>query len=109
MNWIRANRIIGERILNQGVLAIRALLISLGILVPASHGQLLHPAGTGFQQVDEMLSSELQRQGFLCRQQGAARRVLERISSSLPDTDLGWVNRHEFETLLLRLVQVPSA
>jgi hypothetical protein len=109
MNWIRANRIIGERILNQGVLAIMALLISLGILVPASHWQLLHPAGTGFQEVDDMLSSELQRQGFLCWHQGAARRVLERISSFLPDTDLGWVNRHEFETLLLRLVQMPSA
>ena len=108
MSWIRANRIIGEPILNQGSLAIMALLTSLGILVPAAHWQLLHQARTGLEEIGGIIA-RTPTPGRLSWHKGAASEVLERISSSLPHRDLGWVNRQEFETLLQRLPKNPGA
>jgi hypothetical protein len=102
-NWVLANRVTGERILNRGVVSMMALLIGVGAILPAPHWQMSQPASPGIGEIDEALSAELHRAGSLAWDSAAGGAVLDRLAQAMDSGETGWVPRSELERLMKRL------
>lgn len=102
-NWVLANRVTGQRILNRGSASLLALLIGAGAVFPASHWQKPHAAAPGAHEVDAMLSEELHRKGSLAWNGPSGHALLERLAETIDRGETGWVPRPELRRSLDRL------
>jgi hypothetical protein len=102
-NWVLANRVAGERVLNRGAVSLMALLIGVGAVLPASHWQKPHAVSPGARQVDAMLSEELHSKGALAWNGSAGLALLERLAKTIDRGETGWISHPELRRLLDRL------
>ena len=102
-NWVLANRVAGERILNRCAVSLIALLIGVGAVLPASHWQKPHAMSPGAREVDAMLSEELHRKGALAWNGSAGLALLERLAKTIDRGEIGWISHPELRRLLDRL------
>ena len=108
-NWVLANRVTGQRILNRGAASLMALLIGVGAVFPASNWQKSHAASSGACEIDVMLSDELHRKGSLAWNGASGRALLGRLAETIDRGETGWVPRPELRRLLDRLRNSESA
>jgi hypothetical protein len=102
-NWVLANRVAGERILNRNAVSLIALLIGVGAVLPASHWQKPHVVSPGASEVDALLSEELHRNGALAWNGCAGLALLERLAKTIDRGETGWLSLPELRRLLDRL------
>jgi hypothetical protein len=102
-NWILANRVAGERILNRCAVSPMALLIAVGAVSPASHWQKPHAVSPGAREIEALLSEELHRKGALAWNGSAGLALLERIAETIDRGETGWISHLELRRLLDRL------
>jgi hypothetical protein len=103
MNWVLANRVTGQRMLNRGTVSVMALLIGVGAAVPAYHWQRPHAASPGAAEINDMLSEELHRKGSLAWDGPSGGALLDRLTKAIDGGETGWVPRSELRRLLERL------
>jgi len=102
-NWVLANRVAGERILNRRAVSPIALLIGVGAVLPASHWQKPHTVSPGAREVDAILSEELHRKGTLAWNGSAGLALMERLAGTIARGEIGWISQPELRGLLDRL------
>jgi len=99
-NWVMANRVTGERILNRGAASLMALLVGMGAVFPAAHWQRPHVTSPEAGGIDGMLSAELHRKGALAWDGDGGRWLLDRLAQSIDRAETGWAPRPELQRLL---------
>lgn len=102
-NWVLANRVTGERILNRCAVSPMALLIGVGAVLPASHWQKPHTVSEGAREIDAMLSEELHGRGAIAWNGPAGFALMERLAKTSDRGEMGWVSQPELRGLLARL------
>jgi hypothetical protein len=109
-NWVLANRVTGQRILNRDAASLMALLIGVGAVLPPAHWQKPHEVAPAVARgIDAMLSEELHRKGSLSWDGEAGSALLEQIAKTIDRGETGWVAVGEMRKLLERLREPESA
>ncbi len=116
VNWLRIQRMVDgrlmERLSDESASSILAILIGLGVAMPAEHWQKPHLPGPRMDEVVQLLMGHLGRSGVIYWEEPAGAQLLERLkelsAKEWREESLGWVHRDYFRALIQALSEPGS-
>ncbi len=100
LSWIHTNRVTRNRIDSHGAASYLAILVAVGVLVPAEHWQMTHEFTNASGGIRHELNKELRSSGSLTWSSATGSALLADIKNGSENRHIGWVPVHELEQLV---------